>query len=349
MYATLEESPGLVAARALADRVAGRTEAALPVLEEQVGAEAGLWSQGAARRALAQAGGDVSRAVALVRVWAATLPQLPPVTAGPDDVMLVRRVSAAFADVPGGQWLGAAPELASRLLAWDDPDAPTDAPASAARHDGGSDRIDVLATGAPTRAECPRVRDLLDRVPIAPVADDGPGPDPARAPLVAPFARSATLTALAQGETGALVGMASLALAGRREAVLAEVTTAAVTVRVAHPRSGVPCALARVTVVEAEAIVDADVGGRPGVALGWGASLGSLERRALAVAVIDGTLQAGGGITAETVLAATEGMATAGFVDHLRLPHHASFGSYLDRVRAAPPVPGALHDCEEVE
>lgn len=358
MYATMEETPALAAARALAEGAAGATAEGLELLEHQVCAEAGLWAPDAARRALAQSRGDVPRAVSLVRVWAGALPRIESCTVTPGDVALLRRVSAAYPEIAGGQWIGAAPELASRLLSWND-----DAPAHGAgddahageqpRGEGPHRSLDELvATAAdgpnasdgvgpcrpPTRQECPRVRDLMADLPLLEPTDPGDGDDPARTALRPPLGRPTRIGVLARGETASLVALAALVLGRRREAVLAELTTAAVTVRIPHPRSGLPVAVAEVPVAEAEAVVDADVAGRPGFAVGWGVSIGELDRRAIALALLDGAIQADGGTTPlvldeQTVTAAVDGSASNGFVEHLRLPHYASFASYVDQIR----------------
>lgn len=363
MYATQKESASLVTARALVEGRGANGSASehLPVLEEQVCAEAGLWAPDVARRAIGQAGGDIPRAVALLKVWAAALPHVEAEPVADADIRLVRRLSAAYADVPGGQWLGYAPELASRLLEWDDPgreraardgaddgDAPTDAEGDhlpddeAAPGAAGAASLSTVAAqrDAPSRAGTPRVRTLLSDVPVASTPQDGPGEDPALSTPVAPFSRATRLGVLARGETASLVTLAALVLAGRREAVLAELTTAAVTVRIAHPRTAEPCAVAEVPVVEADAVVDSEVAGRPGFVVGWGASLGSIERRAISLALLDAAMQSEGGLEVpltldeQTVTAATDGSANNGFVEHLRLPHYASFASATTQARA---------------
>jgi alpha-D-ribose 1-methylphosphonate 5-triphosphate synthase subunit PhnI len=339
VYATMEETPALAAARALASRASGAEARGLDLLEQQVCAEAGLWAPEAARRALAQARGDVPRAVGLVRVWAAALPRTEACVIDEADAVLVRRVSAAYAEVAGGQWLGIAPELSSRLLQWDD-DAPVgDTPPAAPTLPEGPvpDPAPV-----PVRADCPRVRELLHDVPVLRSDEQGDGDDPAMTALQPPLPRPTRIGVLAGGETAGLVSLASLVLGQRREAVLAELTTAIMRVRVPHPRTGVPVVVAEVPVAEAEAVVDADVDDRPGFALGWGVSIGEMDRRAIALALIDGAVQADGATTPlvlddQTITAAVDGSATNGFVEHLRLPHYASFASYVDQVRRADP------------
>jgi alpha-D-ribose 1-methylphosphonate 5-triphosphate synthase subunit PhnI len=333
MYATLDTSPGAQAAAAARARLPRSGAAAgLAALLDQVCAEAGVWAPDAASRALVQAHGDIARAVTLVRVWAATLPDLalePPTEA---DIRIVRRVSAAFQQVTGGQWLGDAPDLDSRLLDWadapplpdgNDPEAQPEAP----------------VPPIPTRAEVPRIAALLESVPVEVPPAGVVGDDPTRVPLVFPAQRESVLAALARAETGALVSLAALALARRREAVLTEATVLDVGVAVRHPRTGRPCTVSSVPCTEAEIVADADVDGRPGLRVGYGASLGRIERRSLAAALLDGVLREEPEdptpilLDGPTVTYGVDGQATAGFVDHLRLPHYASFGSYLDQLR----------------
>jgi alpha-D-ribose 1-methylphosphonate 5-triphosphate synthase subunit PhnI len=190
---------------------------------------------------------------------------------------------------------------------------------------------------APSRTATPRVRNLIAGVRLTPTPEDGTGQDPADSVLVPPFARADRLAMLARGETGALVALAALILGRRQEAVLVELTVTVAAVRIPHPRSGVPCAVAEVPITEVEVVLDADVDGSPGLAMGFGASLGTVERRAIAMALLDGAMQADGDLHEplllddQTVVGATDGPATNGFVEHLRLPHYAGFTAYLAR------------------
>lgn len=340
MYATLDTSPGAQAAAAARARLR-RSGAAdgLVALLDQVCAEAGVWAPDAASRALVQAHGDIARAVTLVRVWAATLPDLAIEVPTDADIFVVRRVSAAFQEVAGGHWLGDAPDLDPRLIDWAD-----DTPASPG---GPAEAVVAESTAVPpipTRAEVPRIAALLDSVPVEVPPAGVEGDDPTRVPLVFPAPRESVLAALARAETGALVSLAALALARRREAVLTEAAVLDVQIAVRHPRTGRPCAVATVPCTEAEIVADADVGGRPGLRVGYGASLGRVERRSLAAALLDGVLREGAeGATpilldGPNVTYGVDGQATAGFVDHLRLPHYASFGSYLDQLRSGAEV-----------
>jgi alpha-D-ribose 1-methylphosphonate 5-triphosphate synthase subunit PhnI len=332
MYASMHENTALDAARAITEAATTGPAGGVntTVLEEQVCAEAGLWETAAARRALDQSRGDVAHAVSMIRVWAATQPHIEALPVGADDIAVVRRISSAFPEIPGGQWLGLAPDLLPRQLNWAEPASPvlTDVTAAAT----GSD--------APTRSAVPRVRGLIGGVSMVPEPRDGHGADPAATVLVPPFSRAALLAMLARGDTGALVALAALILGRRQEAVLVELTVGVAGVRIPHPRTGQPCLVAEVPVTEVEVVLDADIDGRPGLAIGWGATLGTVERRAISLALLDAAMQADGALheplilDAQTVLAATDGPATNGFVEHLRLPHYAGFTAYLAQAAA---------------
>jgi alpha-D-ribose 1-methylphosphonate 5-triphosphate synthase subunit PhnI len=225
--------------------------------------------------------------------------------------------------------LGFAPDLLPRQLSWNGSET-----APPQRQDvQPSDRV-------PVRDSTPRVRDLIAGVTMVTPPEDGHGPDPAATVLVGPFTRAALLAMLARGETGALVALAAIILGRRQEAVLVELTVGVAGIRMAHPRTGVECVVAEVPLTEVEVVLDAEVDGRPGLAMGWGATLGTVERRAISLALLDAAMQADGQLRdhlvldEQTVLAATDGPATTGFVEHLRLPHYAGFTAYLSQAAA---------------
>ncbi|MGH2961223.1 MAG: carbon-phosphorus lyase complex subunit PhnI [Solirubrobacterales bacterium] len=341
MYATMQASERLIAASRslLGDPSEPGTSPGLELLRDQVCAEAGVWAPEAAGRALRQARGDIARAVTLVRVWAATLPPQRADACTDAGIRVTRRVSAAFAEIPGGQWLGASPDFASRLLDWCEEgadDAPVPGPAEPSKLGTGNGQP---SSGAPARTELGRVSALLRSSPgirVASAREPEDGLDQFDQPLGPHPAREARQAALGRGETGALVALANVALTGRREAVAGELCVGVAELSVSHPRTGRAVRIADVPISEATVLSDAEVDGAVGFALGFGVSAGRLERRALATAVIDATLEGGGevgGLSELPALAAVDGLATSGFVDHLRLPHFASFASYVDRVR----------------
>src|SRR5690625_808915 len=294
MYAAMHETDAVTTARSLVQQRSQSQDglARLPLLEQQICSEAGVWAPEAAARAIAQANGDIPVAVSLLKVWAAALPHTESLPVHSDDIRIVRRISSAYADVPGGQWLGFAPELVSRTLHWDDEDDEDSAEVTepALVEDGAAGE----GTDAPNRSTVPRARVLLDDVPLVETAEDGDGAGPAAGVVTGPYDRATRLGLMTSGETGALVSFAALILGRRREAVLAEMTVTETALRVPHPRTGEDCVVTSLPVVEAEAVLDAEVDQRPGFAIGWGATMGTLERRAIALALLDATMQADG-------------------------------------------------------
>jgi alpha-D-ribose 1-methylphosphonate 5-triphosphate synthase subunit PhnI len=80
----------------------------------------------------------------------------------------------------------------------------------------------------------------------------------------------------------------------------------------------------------------------PRLTLGVGATAGAIERRAIAAAVLDANCTRAAvapsarlepAEDAEFLAITLDGQEAAGFVEHLKLPHHVTFTSELDRVR----------------
>ena len=87
------------------------------LLIDKIMSEAGFYSQEYAALALKQCEGSVEEAVFLLRAYRSTLPRnyySCPVDTR--DMRLIRRISAAFKDIPGGQILGPTYDYSHRLL-----------------------------------------------------------------------------------------------------------------------------------------------------------------------------------------------------------------------------------------
>lgn len=320
---------------------------ALPLLVDQVMAEAGVLEPAVAARSLAQARGDIARAVSLVRAWAATLPRLAPATAALDDLQAVRRITPAFADPPGGQYLGPSLDYESRLLDLQlDDDGHT--------RDGHTDDGHTDDRGAGNGA-AGRPFPWLPRA-MTRLEDDGlvspPGPaaptDRTRSAGGGEAERGALLQLLSRAETGALT---ALAYAGQRgsaarvDPTLVELRAGSLPVRIAHPVTGGPVEVGHVAATVAEVVLYRvhDGAADPRFSVGFGATFGRLERRSIAAAMLDANCARADGSAAppapsedqELLSVVLDGQESSGFVEHLKLPHHVTFASDLDRVRQA--------------
>ena len=171
----------------------------LPLLLDRLMAEGGLWAPELAAEALAQAGGELYEAVLLLRAYRTTVPRLEGGSPqGKEDLLLVRRISAAFKSVPGGQVLGPTLDYSLRLLGRRPTEALEEAPEPAPPR-------------YPPVADWLRERGLLREEPRE-EASPSP-PDLTREPLLFPAPRAHRLQALARGDTG---GMLALAYSGMR-------------------------------------------------------------------------------------------------------------------------------------
>src|SRR5690349_24906651 len=88
----------------------------MPYLVDRVMGEGSLYTPELAALAIAQTGGDLYEAVLLLRAYRSTQPRIAyaaPVK--PGDLMTIRRISAAFKDIPGGQILGPSLDYSHRI------------------------------------------------------------------------------------------------------------------------------------------------------------------------------------------------------------------------------------------
>ena len=92
-------------------------EQLMPYLVDRVIGEGSLYAPELAALALAQTGGDLYEAVLLLRAYRSTQPRLAYAEPINDATTLtVRRISAAFKDIPGGQILGPTLDYSHRIL-----------------------------------------------------------------------------------------------------------------------------------------------------------------------------------------------------------------------------------------
>jgi alpha-D-ribose 1-methylphosphonate 5-triphosphate synthase subunit PhnI len=337
--------------RRLAPRAVG---AGARLLVDQVMGEGGLFAPELAAIAIAQAEGDPIEAAFLLRAYRSTLPRVGySLPAGRDAFQVLRRISSAFKDVPGGQLLGRTRDYTQRLLDLD-----------------GSFAAQVMS------ASPPRNPSALDPQPpsfspvIAELRREGlvPPPNPAMPAAAEPFdvtrdaprfpaPRSLRLQMLARGETGFMVAMAYSSMRGFGAAhpTLAELRYGAQALQIRHPLTGSVVTVGSVPLTEVEAVNHAATGtgsgaqadlGRsedgtpktPAFDLGYGVVFGQHERKAIAMAVLDiglGLANGGPPTDEEFVLQHCDPIEASGFVEHLKLPHHVTFQSQLDRLRYA--------------
>ena len=307
---------------------------------DAVMSEAGLYAPRLAACAVAQAQGDLAEAAFLLRAYRSTLPrQGYTEPADPEKMRLVRRVSSAFKDVPGGQVLGPTRDYSQRLLGREREEQPSESENGAAASDG--------------EGRLPRITALLREAGLVQrrrPEESGEPFDLTREALMVPAPRSARLQALSRGEAGAMTALAysSLRGFGAVHPTLGEFRVGHLPLLVEHPHLNEAVEVGEVRCTEVEAVgKNMGYGGESSdeekaMSLGYGLVFGRNERKAIAMAVLDAAMRvgsereqgpAGPAEDEEFVLYHTDGVEATGFVEHLKLPHYVTFQSSLDRLR----------------
>lgn len=302
----------------------------LSLAVDRVMAEGSLYDRDLAALAVKQARGDLIEAIFLVRAYRATLPRFGyAVPIATETMVIERRISATFKDLPGGQLLGPTFDYTHRLL---EPEASAAAvPPSAAQV-------------APEDERVPRVTDLLGQDGLIEPDESPPGDtvgDLTREPLSFPADRDLRLQALARGDEGFLLALAYSTQRGyaRTHPFAGEIRMGEVELELDVPELGFAVVLGRITVTECQMVnqFKGNAETPPQFTRGYGLVFGHSERKAMATALCDRALRArelGEELTApaqdeEFVISHSDNVQATGFVEHLKLPHYVDFQAEL--------------------
>ena len=309
----------------------------LSLLVDRVMSEAGLYAKSYAALALKQCEGSVEEAVFLLRAYRSTLTRnYYTNTVNANDMRIVRRISAAFKDIAGGQILGATYDYTHRLINFDidDEDA-----AERLR----SSQAALLAQTPEKVIPCPRVSDTLkDEGLIDIFSEDDRAPDDITVNMLEfPTSRCARLQTLSRSDTGFVSGLAysSLRGFGQVHPTVGELRCGYVELYVPYSQDGDESIyIGEILITEVECFNSANDNDKDQLklAVGYGAVFGRNETKAIAMAVIDRELDQGGPYPAqdeEFVLMHGDSLEMNGFISHLKLPHYVTFQSKLDAVR----------------
>ena len=309
--------------------------------------EAGLYSRTYAALALKQCEGSLEEAVFLLRAYRSTLPRnYYTNTVNTDDMRVVRRISAAFKDIAGGQILGATYDYMHRLINFDIGNEN-----SAELRRAAQDMLTMQTAVEVT--PCPRVSDELKKEGLIDSFDEDnrPPQDVTINMLEFPTDRSARLQTLSRADTGFISGLAYSALRGFGQVhpTVGELRCGYVDLYVPYAQDGDESIyIGEILITEVECFnhVDDDnpgasrlpsqEGSQLKLAVGYGVVYGRNENKAISMAVIDHELNCGGPYPAqneEFVLTHGDSLEMNGFISHLKLPHYVTFQSKLDAVR----------------
>ncbi|PAQ09005.1 carbon-phosphorus lyase complex subunit PhnI [Mesorhizobium temperatum] len=312
---------------------------------DRVMSEGSLYDRELAALAIVQARGDMIEAIFLVRAYRTTLPRFGYTKAIDTGAMLVeRRVSATYKDLPGGQLLGPTFDYTHRLL---DPELAA-----------GGDVAEPLQRASEAEA-MQRVSAILAREGL--IEPDGDMPqdhvpgDITREPLEFPMARDIRLQALSRGDEGFLLALGYSTQRGyaRNHPFVGEVRIGEVELELDVPELPFAVPLGSVRVTECQMVnqFKGSAKAPPQFTRGYGLVFGQSERKAMAMALCDRALRAsefGEDVVAaaqdeEFVISHSDNVQATGFVEHLKLPHYVDFQAELDLVRRM----RAEHDARE--
>ncbi|WP_136659364.1 carbon-phosphorus lyase complex subunit PhnI [Nitratireductor sp. XY-223] len=302
---------------------------------DRVMSEGSLYDKELAALAFKQARGDMIEAIFLLRAYRTTLPRFGysnPIDTG--NMLIERRISATYKDLPGGQLLGPTFDYTHRLL---DPELM------------GDGAVDEPQSREAETGHTPRVSEILDQEGL--IEGDGELPDDhrtgdlTREPMEFPMTRDVRLQALSRGDEGFLLALGYSTQRGyaRSHPFAGEIRIGEVEVEIDVPELGFAVILGRIRVTECQMINQFQGSAKqpPQFTRGYGLVFGQSERKAMAMSLVDRTLRAtelGEDLTApaqdeEFVISHSDNVQATGFVEHLKLPHYVDFQAELDLVR----------------
>ena len=320
----------------IAEMSIAQIRAQLALAVNRVMAEGSLYDPDLAALAIKQARGDLIEAVFLIRAYRTTLPRLgsscPIETA---QMAVIRRISATYKDLPGGQVLGPTFDYTHRLLDFKlaaegempPPPAPT-APASC--------------------EDVPHVTAMLNRDGMIQTELRGTAtpPDLTRTPMELPANRALRLQAITRGDEGFILSMAYSTQRGygRTHAFVGELRIGTVAVAMEIAELGFAVDIGAIEVTECET-VNQFTGSKtepPQFTRGYGLVFGQTERKAIAMSLVDRALRwrelgedfvGAPAQDEEFVLMHADNVQATGFLEHIKLPHYVDFQAELELVR----------------
>lgn len=305
------------------------------LLVDKVMSEAGFYAKSYATLALKQCEGSTEEAVFLLRAYRSTLKRSHYTNVvHTDEMRVIRRISAAFKDIPGGQLLGATYDYTHRLIHFE-----RENESAAELHQLFQkilgEQIPVPQKPYSRVSDMLKDEGLIDRFP-----EDNTEPyDVTENLLEFPAPRSARLQTMTRADTGFLSGLAYSVLRGFGQVhpTVGELRSGYVALEVAYPgMESESIYLGEILLTEVETFHAASEKDQLKLASGYGAVFGRNENKAIAMAVIDREMEQGGDYAAqdqEFVLMHGDCLEMNGFISHLKLPHYVTFQSKLDAVR----------------
>lgn len=312
----------------------------LHFLVDRVVSEASLYAPHLAAVAIKQAQGDVLEASFILRAYRSTLPRIGYTeTLQTESMRLIRRISSAFMDLPGGQYLGPSPDYSLRILNFD---------LVYEKKEEIRDRYLKWIWSIPPveKIESTRFPKLVEILKRENLIASGPEKykaeifDITKRSVSFPCQRSALLQALSRGEQGGMLLLAYSNVRGYGTAhpTVAELRVGYVRLEMKHPFKEKVLTIGEILLTETEVVSKiTESEGKARFQLGYGLCFGHNETKALSMAILDLATKVSHpkypSEDQEFVMLHIDGVESMGFVNHFKLPHYVTFLSDLDRLR----------------
>jgi alpha-D-ribose 1-methylphosphonate 5-triphosphate synthase subunit PhnI len=267
------------------------------LLVDRVLSEAGFYAPELAAIALKQSEGDAIEAAEILRAHREVLERrYQSDVIDTANMLLERRISSSFREIPGGQVLGPTRDYTQRLLE-----------SRLANEDeaGAEDLRTELLAGMEAAPEAEiytfkRVIEVMreqDLMKPYDAENDGADPvvDASREPVEYPQSRAAALQTLSRAETGALMalGYASQRGYGGGHGTIGELRYGTPRIHLTDPRGRKRC-IGRINVTECEMVGRGSSGGKkssPHYAVGYGLCFGQNETKAICMGKLESALR----------------------------------------------------------
>ncbi|MEM7672597.1 MAG: carbon-phosphorus lyase complex subunit PhnI [Verrucomicrobiota bacterium] len=315
------------------------------LLVDRVLSESGLYAPELAAIALKQTEGDAIEAAEILRAHRVQLVQkYESDTIDTTNMLMERRISSSFREIPGGQVLGPTRDYTQRLLECD----------LAYEDDVSSEnlRTELLAAMDPEdEADIYTFRRVIDVMreqglmkPEEPEIDGkDPVYDASRDPIEYPQSRAAALQTMSRAETGALMayGYASQRGYGGGHGTIGELRYGTPRISVKDARGRKRC-IGRINVTECEMVGRGSSGGKkspPYYSVGYGLCFGQNETKAICMGKLENAMRTPDETRPpndpEFILYHSDATEAAGEIRSLLMPGHTDFTSQSRDVEEA--------------
>lgn len=315
----------------------------LTLLVDRIMSEGGLYAPEYAALALKQAEGDPYEATFLLRSYRSTLEHAGcTLTINTDEMRIIRRISAAFKDIPGGQILGPTRDYTHHLLDF-------------SLRNETAEKISAFTREFLNSVTCQETTESFDRV-TKKMRQDGLVSTPeivseedpfdiTRQNMPIPAPRSARLQALSRGETGVMMALAysyGRSFGANTHPMIAELRSGYVSVFIPHPYDETENGLyiGEILLTEVEMINTLDTGKAhgesPSFGLSYGLCFGRNEQKAISMAMLEYCMGLSGKSPAEDeefVLRHIDSLDSGGIINHYNLPHYVSFNATVEHAQ----------------